>query len=300
MEPDRLETRQTGVPPTEAPAELEMRFYRWPVMVMLGWFLVLAAFGALWRAGFISPDKDTVSLVGAIITASAAVLVLASGKFVEIDLDHSRHERERQEERREREREQREILVALSAEIASNLRRQRVSYAGVYRERVISRIRALPSHADETQSPKDADGTGPERAGRFSEPPPVSPVDGTNYVLDAVKLRIFTLPAQIIETVVTYYNLNGMFGGAIPRDPNLPRERLAQGWHSVFELTNDVDKAAVEALGKLCKLTGDVYSPPLDILETWPDAYRADQEWGELRSVLPASSLDAPNVRREE
>lgn len=263
----------------------------WLSMAAIVGLLFLGAFSELARRLGDTPARDAATAWGAVITAGMTMAMFLVGRMVQ--------ELERQFQRNEA---RVDLAVALYAEIASNLARQRrVITAEAIDKKLVSEFGAARPAAL-------SQGTTAEKPGATAD-------ESDPIFLRAVE-NYERVPQPCIFAVVRYYNLNGMLNTAIASVSQralagMERDQKKQTLVEFYRLADETDEAASLALTTLRGFIERHGSKAArDMPQNGGSRVRFDQAAMERRIdeimsqaslALPGSALDlASSVRRSE
>lgn len=202
----------------------------WLSMAAIVGLLFLGAFSELGRRLADTPARDAATAWGAVIAAGMTMAMFLVGRMVQ--------ELERQFQRNEA---RVDLAVALYAEIASNLSRQR---------RVITAQAIDKKLISEFGSARSAPATG------ASAEKPGATADESDPIFVRAVENYERVPQPCIFAVVRYYNLNGMLNTAIAAVSQralagMEMDQKKQTLVEFYRLADETDEAATGALGTL-------------------------------------------------
>ncbi len=203
----------------------------WLSMAAIVGLLFLGAFWELARRLGDTPARDAATAWGAVITAGMTMAMFLVGRMVQ--------ELERQFQRNEA---RVDLAVALYAEIASNLARQRrVITAEAIDKKLVSEFSTARAAA--------------ASQGATTEKPGATADESDPIFLRAVE-NYERVPQPCIFAVVRYYNLNGMLNTAIASVSQralagMERDQKKQTLVEFYRLADETDEAASLALTTL-------------------------------------------------
>ena len=176
---------------------------------------------------------DSPSFLAALVAGVVALILVVANRYA--DMGHAEHERRTREVK---------ASIAVATEIRTNLERQRKSLSHEERCKIIAEL-------------EKAGAQRPERGRRPSRraPEKVATVDRTNFVYESLKREILSLPVEVVDAVVEYYNLDDMLNNALRTNMEAAHgievSRMLKFYDSLFELTQKNDEAAIRALSAI-------------------------------------------------